>query len=123
MEEIDDQKEQVNEKERAPYSKKRQSDQRLEIAIENFQLFKQQHMDELKLWGDLLGVSIQSTLGGKVIVRVEFDEIRFFELSIHETPKEGMLVISFVKVNVLEGDKIELIPHVIMDEEEPRFPN
>jgi len=58
-----------------------------------------------------------------VIVRVEFDEIRFFELSIHETPKEGMLVISFVKVNVLEGDKIELIPHVIMDEEEPRFPN
>ena len=58
-----------------------------------------------------------------MVVRVEFDEIRFFELSIHETPKEGMLVISFLKVNVLEGDKIELIPHVIMDENEPRYPN
>ena len=39
-EEIEDQKEQVNEKERAPYSKKRQSDHRLEIAIENFQFYK-----------------------------------------------------------------------------------
>ena len=80
-------------------------------------------MDELKLWGDLWGVRILSTKDGKVDIRVEFDESRFFELSIHETDKEGMLVISFVKVNVLEGDKIAKIPQVIMDEDEPKNPN
>ena len=80
-------------------------------------------MDELKLWGDLLGVTISSTQGGKVEIHVEFDETRFFDLLIHETESEGMLVISFLKVNVLEGDKIELIPRVIMDEDEPKNPS
>jgi hypothetical protein len=58
-----------------------------------------------------------------VEIHVEFDEYRWFDFSIHETEREGMVVICFLKVNVLEGDKTHLIPNIIMDEEEPRNPN